>query len=77
MATLVDMALRLPPEERLALAEKLLESVEGPDDDESRVQAAWGEELQKRSRELREGTAQGLSIEQARKLVASDSDEEP
>jgi putative addiction module component (TIGR02574 family) len=76
MGKLVEEALKLSVEERLALAEKLLESVDGPDDDPDRVQAAWASELEKRARELRDGTSKGLSVEEARKRVAFDSDDD-
>jgi len=59
----------------MVLAEKLLESVETEADgdqggDES--QRAWAVEVQRRSRELHDGTVKGLSVEEARRLVASD-----
>jgi putative addiction module component (TIGR02574 family) len=74
MSKVLDEALRLPARERVAIAEKLLESAEaeGYDDDEDEIQAAWAEEIQRRSRELRDGTVKGLSVEEARRIVASD-----
>ncbi len=74
MHKVLSEALKLPARERVAIAEKLLESVEaeGHDDDEDAVQAAWADEIQRRSRELRDGSVQGLSVEEARRIVASD-----
>ncbi len=53
----------------MVIAEKLSESVETEADD---IQGAWAEELQRRSRELRDGTVKELSVEEARRIVASE-----
>jgi putative addiction module component (TIGR02574 family) len=45
---IVEEALRLPPDERLALATELLNSVEGDDDD---WDGAWLAELDRRAEE--------------------------
>jgi putative addiction module component (TIGR02574 family) len=45
-ADLLAQALKLPPQSRLALADELLDSVEGPEDPE--WTAAWAAELQRR-----------------------------
>ncbi len=60
--------------ERVAMAEKLLQSVEaeGYHEEEDGIQAAWAEEIQRRSRELRDATVKGLSVEEAHRIVASD-----
>jgi putative addiction module component (TIGR02574 family) len=78
MRKVLSEALKLPARERVAIAEKLLESVEadGYDEDEEEIQAAWAEETQRRSRELRDGTVKGLSVEEARRIVASDPPDE-
>ena len=70
-------ALKLPVDERATMAEKLLESVdaEGQVDDADADQA-WAEELERRARELRDGTVRGLSPDEARQIVASDSVDE-
>jgi putative addiction module component (TIGR02574 family) len=52
---LLQRALQLPADERLALATELLESVEGPEN--SNWAAAWATELDRRVRELENGTA--------------------
>lgn len=36
------------------------------------IHTAWVEELQQRSRELTDGSVHGLSVEDARRIVASD-----
>lgn len=69
-------ALKLPVEERVRLAEKLLESADAEgyeDDSDAAIQAAWADEVQRRSQEMRDGSVRGLSIEEARRLVESDS----
>lgn len=77
MTKILDEALKLPAAERIAIAERLFESVEAEDDgerDEDDVQAAWSDEIKRRSGELRDGTVRGLSVEEARRIVASDPD---
>ncbi len=54
----LDRALRLPVDERLALAAALLESVEGPGEPE--WAEAWAAELDRRVREFDEGRVQGV-----------------
>ena len=73
MRDVLNEALKLPARERVAIAEKLLESVETEDqEDEDEIQAAWAEEIRVRSQELRDGTVKGLSVAEARRIVASD-----
>jgi putative addiction module component (TIGR02574 family) len=75
MSKILDEALKLPAAERMVIAERLLESVEtesDDDQDDDEIQRAWAEEVQRRSRELHDGTVKGLSVEEARRLVASD-----
>jgi putative addiction module component (TIGR02574 family) len=55
---LLQRALQLPADERLALASELLESVEGPENSE--WAAAWAAELDRRVRELESGTAKTI-----------------
>jgi putative addiction module component (TIGR02574 family) len=57
-AELLQHALQLPPDDRLALASELLESVEGPED--PAWADAWAAELDRRVRELDEGRVQGV-----------------
>ena len=54
VADLLKRALALPPDERTALANTLLDSLE--DADES-VQAAWDEEVARRMQDLQAGKA--------------------
>ena len=56
-AEVLEHALRLPADDRLALASELLESVEGPEDPQ--WAEAWTAELDRRVRELDEGRVQG------------------
>lgn len=67
--------MKLSVQERVRLAEKLLESAdaEGYEDEaEAAINAAWAEEIVRRSRDLQDGSVRGLSVEEARHIVASD-----
>ncbi|MGO8698115.1 MAG: addiction module protein [Limisphaerales bacterium] len=55
-------ASELPREQRLALAEFLLELEESPADPE--VEAVWEEEIQNRIRAIDDGSAKGIPYEQ-------------
>jgi putative addiction module component (TIGR02574 family) len=57
-AELLQHALQLPADDRLALASELLESVEGPED--PAWADAWAAELDRRVRELDQGRVQGV-----------------
>jgi putative addiction module component (TIGR02574 family) len=75
MSKILDEALKLPAAERMVIAERLFESVEAEADDvhdDDDIQAAWAEEIERRSRELHDRTVKGLSVEDARRIVASD-----
>lgn len=65
MSNLVDELSRkarsLPPEERVRLAEELLSSVQGADED---VDAAWAEEIKRRLAEVESGTAKLIPSEE-------------
>jgi putative addiction module component (TIGR02574 family) len=64
---LLQRALQLPVDDRLALATELLESVEGPEDP---VWAeAWAIELDKRVRELDEGTTRSIPWGEAKSRI--------
>jgi putative addiction module component (TIGR02574 family) len=71
--TLLAEAMKLPIEERVRVAEKLLESVD-TDAPEEGIDSAWASEVQRRSQELREGTVRGLSVDEARRLIAADDE---
>jgi putative addiction module component (TIGR02574 family) len=61
---LLQRALELPADERLALASELLESIEGPENSE--WAAAWAAELDRRVRELESGAAKTIPWEQVK-----------
>jgi putative addiction module component (TIGR02574 family) len=65
---LLREALDLPPEERAALAAKLIESLDGEAVDEG-VEAAWATEIERRVREIKAGTAQTIPWEEARARI--------
>ena len=54
-------AMDLPPRQKLALAEFLLESAEAPADPEA--EAAWDSEIRDRIRAIDEGRVAGVSYE--------------
>jgi putative addiction module component (TIGR02574 family) len=66
-AKLLQQALELPADDRLALAAELLESVEGPEDPE--WAAAWAAELDRRVKELDAGTVTAIPWEQVKSEV--------
>ncbi|MBX3156946.1 MAG: addiction module protein [Deltaproteobacteria bacterium] len=74
---LLSEAMKLPADERVRLAEKLLESAEseGFEDESAAVAGAWASEVQRRSRELADGSVRGMTVDEARRVVASDPDE--
>jgi len=63
-AELLQHALQLPADDRLALAAELLESVEGPED--PKWAEAWAAELDRRVRDLDEGRVQGVPWSEVR-----------
>jgi putative addiction module component (TIGR02574 family) len=68
-------AMKLPADERVRVAEKLLESADAEgfeEDSDAAIQKAWADEIQRRSRELTDGSVRGLTVDEARRLVASD-----
>jgi putative addiction module component (TIGR02574 family) len=66
-AELLEQALKLPPQARLALADELLDSVEGPEDPE--WTAAWTAELARRVKQLESGQAKTVPWEEARARI--------
>lgn len=68
-------ALKLPVQERVRIAEKLLESADADgfqDDTDAGIHAAWADEITQRSQELRDDSVRGLSVAEARRIVQSD-----
>jgi putative addiction module component (TIGR02574 family) len=63
-AELLECALRLPANDRLALATEILESVEGSED--PKWVASWAAELDRRVKELDAGTAKTIPWEQVK-----------
>lgn len=57
---LVDNALKLPPDERFALIDELLKSLDRPDTDLDRI---WSDEAERRLAAYRAGRAQGTPAE--------------
>jgi putative addiction module component (TIGR02574 family) len=72
-AKLLADALCLPEEERLELADRIMESL-GPDDD-GMTEAEWEEEIRRRVEEVRTGQAQLISWEEAMRMITEDADE--
>lgn len=72
MATKDDLfnsALNLSPEERVELAQKLLESVDDrpPSSEQRAVEEAWDLELERRVLELREGRVKSIAVADVRR----------
>ena len=67
--TLQEAALGLPPEERAALAEKLLSSLDEPSDAE--LEQAWLSVAARRARELDRGDVQAVSERDVRRKARS------
>ena len=63
-----DAALALPPEERARLAHDLLRSLDGPA--ASDAADAWITELEKRARELADGTVVPVDWREARERIS-------
>ena len=64
---LLTLALELPPEERAALAERLIQSLDSPVEDG--VDAAWSEEIRRRLERLDAGLAQMVPWTEARRRI--------
>jgi len=64
---LLQEAMKLPPEARAALAGSLLESLDTEVDADA--EAAWGVEIERRLREIDEGTATTFSWEEIRREI--------
>ena len=67
--TLQEAALSLPPDERAALAEKLLLSLDEPSDAE--LERTWLSEAVRRGRELDSGEAEAIPAEEVRRKARS------
>ncbi|HHI77328.1 MAG TPA: addiction module protein [Gammaproteobacteria bacterium] len=58
---LLDEAMKLKPEDRLALVEVLIESLDEPD---RRLDEIWAEEAERRLRAYRQGALDGVPMEE-------------
>ncbi len=65
-------ALALPEDDRLELADRLIESLDGPPDDD--VERAWTDEIARRLEEVRSGKAVTVPWEEVRKRLQEDAD---
>ncbi|MDY7232613.1 addiction module protein [Hyalangium rubrum] len=73
MATKEDLlsdVLRLPPEERAEVAHKLLLSLEVEDEDPE-AQVEWSAELERRAREVLNGSVKTVSWEQVEERISA------
>lgn len=68
-------ALSLPTEDRASLARDLLKSLHGPEEPD--VDAAWLAEVERRARELADGTVEPVDWEVARERIARRLRERP
>ncbi len=64
---LTEQALKLPPHDRIVLAESLLLTID--DSDDPGFDEATMANLERRLREMREGIVEGIPVEQALKEV--------
>ncbi len=64
-----DAALTLPPDERAALAHRLLSSLDEPADDPAVVASEWAEEVARRVSGIDAGGTEGMSWDEAREQL--------
>jgi len=64
---LLQAAMKLPPEARAALAGSLLESLDTEVD--ANAEAAWVVEIERRLREIEQGTATTVSWDEVRRRI--------
>jgi putative addiction module component (TIGR02574 family) len=64
---LLQEAMKLPPEARAALAGSLLESLDAEVDAEA--EAAWAGEIERRLREIEQGTTPMVSWDEVRRRI--------
>ena len=69
---LTAAALALPEDDRLELADRLMESLDGPPDED--YDRYWAEEIARRLADVRAGTAVTVPWEEARKRIFEDAD---
>ena len=71
---IVAAALALPEDDRLELVDRLIESLDGPPDDD--VERAWADEIARRLEEVRSGKVVTVPWEEARKRIFEDTDDD-
>lgn len=64
-ASLLDAALSLSEDDRADLALRLVESLDGAQEHEDDVEAAWTDEIARRVEDLRSGRVKPIPMEQA------------
>ncbi len=69
---IVAAALALPEDDRLELVDRLIESLDGPPDDD--VERAWADEIARRLEEVRSGKVVTVPWEEVRKRLQEDAD---
>ena len=69
---IVAAALALPEDDRLELIDRLIESLDGPPDDD--VERAWADEIARRLEEVRSGKVVTVPWEVVRKRLQEDAD---
>ena len=70
-------ALQLPSADRAAIAGALLRSLDAAgDEDAESVEAAWADEVRHRLAGLDAGTAETLTVDEARRFITSDATED-
>lgn len=65
-------ALALPEDDRLELADRLMESLEGPPDED--YEQAWADEIARRLADVRSGKSVPIPWDEARKRIFEDLD---
>lgn len=65
--SILDQALKLPPNERAEVAEQLIQSLEPPADGE--VEQAWQQEIQQRLSEITSGVAKTIPWEEVQRRL--------
>ncbi|HWA66215.1 MAG TPA: addiction module protein [Mycobacteriales bacterium] len=64
-----DAALTLPPEERAALAHRLLTSLDELADDPAVVASEWAVEVARRISRIETGATEGMSVDEVREQL--------
>ena len=71
---ILNEALQLPEDDRAVIAGKLMESLDAPSD-EGDVTPYWADEIERRLRELDDGTVKAVPWEEARRQICESDDE--